>query len=128
MSNKSVIGLGSNIEPEKNIERARQLLKEEFHVLEESRFIRTAPVGYTDQADFINGAVYVETDLPLEELTARLKKLEDRLGRRRSAIKSGPRSIDLDVVVYNGKIIDNDFYARDFLKDSVLELIPTLEY
>ncbi|MCA9392801.1 MAG: 2-amino-4-hydroxy-6-hydroxymethyldihydropteridine diphosphokinase [Candidatus Omnitrophica bacterium] len=128
MSNTSVIGLGSNIDPEKNIAAARALLKQEFQVLGESRFVQTAPVGYIDQDDFINGAVHIETDLPLADLSSRLKQLEERLGRQRSVIKHGPRTIDLDVVVFNGQIIDNDFYERDFLRDSVLELIPKLVY
>lgn len=128
MINTSVIGLGSNIDPQLNIARARELLKAEFRVLGESRFVQTSPVGYTEQDDFINGAVHIETDLTLKDLSGRLKQLEDELGRQRSAIKHGPRSIDLDVVVYNGEIIDKDFYERDFLRDSVLELIPKLVY
>ncbi len=128
MGNKCVIGLGSNIDPDSNITKARDLLKTEFRVLKESQFVQTSPIGYSDQDDFINGAVYLETDLSLEALGRRLKELEDTLGRQRSPIKHGPRTIDLDVVVFNGEIIDKDFYERDFLKQSVLELIPTLVY
>ena len=128
MSTTCIVGLGSNIDPEENIRRARELLQKEFRVLGESRFVQTAPVGYTDQADFINGAVHIETDLELEALKARLKDLERQLGRKRSKIKSGPRTIDLDVVIYSGEIIDPDFYKRDFLKNSVLELLPSLVY
>lgn len=128
MNKTTVIGLGSNIDPETNIRLARELLQKEFCVLRESRFVQTAPIGYVDQEDFINGAILLETELPLEELEARLKELENQLGRQRSTIKHGPRTIDLDVVVYNGKVIDPDFYDRDFLKNSVLELIPTLTY
>lgn len=128
MNNQCVIGLGSNIKPKDNIQYARELLQSEFRVLGESQFIQTTPIGYKEQADFINGAVYIETELSLESLATKLKALEDALGRQRSDIKHGPRTIDLDVVTYNGKIIDPDFYERDFLKNSVLELIPNLVY
>ena len=126
--NKVVIGLGSNIKPQENIDRARKLLGEKFQILAESAFITTKPVGYTKQANFINGALLIETPLSQEILKNKLKNLEIEMGREASAIKFGPRSIDMDIVVFNGQIVDKDFYARDFLKKSVLELIPDLAY
>ncbi|MGE0267184.1 MAG: 2-amino-4-hydroxy-6-hydroxymethyldihydropteridine diphosphokinase [Candidatus Omnitrophota bacterium] len=128
MKNQAVIGLGSNIDPQANIEKARLLLRENFRVLGESDFIQTKPIGYTQQDDFINGSVHIETDLSREELTQRLKLLEQTLERKRSEIKSGPRTIDLDVIVFNKTVVDQDFYERDFLKKSVLQLIPNLDY
>lgn len=128
MKNQAVIGLGSNIDPQVNIEKARHLLRQNFRVLGESDFIRTKPVGYTQQADFINGSVYIETELTQEDLTQRLKSLEQTLERKRSEIKAGPRTIDLDVIIFNGHVVDKDFYERDFLKKSVLQLIPNLDY
>ncbi len=128
MTRRAIIGLGSNIEPVRNIQRAREILAEEFTVIGESEFIQTKPVGYADQDDFINGAVYVETDLSIGQFVKTLKRIEKDMGRKRSQLKSGPRSIDLDLVVYEGEIIDQDFYERDFLKESVLELIPDLDY
>ena len=72
--------------------------------------------------------MYVETPLKHQELKQKLKDLEKRLGREVSPIKYGPRSIDMDIIVYNGKIVDKDFYDREFLQKAVLELIPGLEY
>lgn len=126
--NKVIIGLGSNIDPHTNIAKARTLLAERFTVIKESAFIETEPVGYTDQDNFVNGAVFLETELDQQTLKATLSNMEDELGRIRSEIKFGPRSIDLDIVVFNNTIVDQDFYERDFLKNSVLELIPNLEY
>jgi 2-amino-4-hydroxy-6-hydroxymethyldihydropteridine diphosphokinase len=126
--NTAIIGLGSNIDPERNIASARKILAEEFHVLKESTFIRTKPIGYQEQDDFINGSVYLETGLPQEELKHKLKDLEKQLGREASKIKFGPRTIDLDIVIYNGKVVDRDFYEREFLKKAALELIPQLKY
>lgn len=126
--NEAVIGIGSNIDPEKNIARARDILARDFQVVAESDFVSTRPVGYTQQADFLNGAVRIRTDLKLEPLRQYLKKIEDTLGRRRTILTFGPRTVDLDIVVWNGKLLDPDFYERDYLKKAVLELMPDLKY
>jgi len=126
--NKAVIGLGSNIDPKENIAKARELLKNRFCVIGESAFVRTKPVGFTQQDDFINGSVCIETDQSEAKLKKLLKSMEKKLGRRASRIKFGPRTIDMDIVVFNGRVVDNDFYEREFLKSSVLELLPELNY
>ena len=128
MNHTVIVGLGSNIDPQKNIPAARRLLAQEFHVLKESAFVRTKPIGYSDQEDFVNGSVYLETSLKQDALKTKLKQLEKLLGREVSAIKFGPRTIDMDIVVFNGKVVNKDFYERDFLKKAVLELLPDLEY
>lgn len=124
--NIAVISVGSNIDPEGNIEKARLLLAEEHKLLGESSLVRTKPVGYLQQPDFINGAFLVSTELNREELEKTLKKIEKALGRVKTAIKSGPRPIDLDIVVWNGKVIDRDFYERDFVRKACCELLPEL--
>ncbi len=125
--NQSIIGLGSNISPEANIAKARKRLKQDFKVLAESAFVTTRAVGVVHQPDFLNGAVLIETDLGLEPLKSRLKELEQTLGREEGQHGFNPRTIDLDVVVFDGVLIDKDFYRRDFLRKSVLELAPELK-
>lgn len=122
--NQAIIGLGSNIDPQKNIANARKILSEQFALISESAFIQTKPVGYADQDDFINGAVLLTTKLDENGLKQKLKAIEKHLGRTASQIKSGPRSIDLDILVFNGKIVDPDVYTRDFLQNSIRELLP----
>ncbi len=117
--NAVILGVGSNIDPEKHIRMALELLSEIGQVEKVSQWVKTAPVGISDQPDFINGAVKITTSLEREALARYLKKLEERLGRDRSAPKFGPRTIDLDIVVWNGQITDPDYYTRDFLKKSV---------
>lgn len=124
---QAIISLGSNIDPEANIAKARERLKQDFKVLAESVFVTTRAVGCAHQPDFLNGAVLIETDLGLEPLKSRLKELERSLGRREEQHGFQPRTIDLDVVVFNGAVIDKDFYRRDFLQQSVLELAPELK-
>lgn len=126
--NQVVIAVGSNIEPDKNIAKARAILAKDFELVAETDLVSTKPVGYTRQSDFLNGAFLIRTDLKLEPLRQYLKKIEDTLGRRRSVLSSGPRTVDLDIVVWNGKLLDPDFYERDYLKKAVLELAPGLRY
>ena len=65
----------------------------------------------------------VKTDYGAKELKKKLKGIEDQLGRDRSAAKFGPRCIDLDIIVWNGEIVDRDYYTRDFLRQNVSEVI-----
>lgn len=122
-ANVAVIGIGSNINAEVNISKMLELLSREVHIVKISSFIRTKPVGIADQPDFTNGAVKIETSLGPEQLNLLLKQIEDRLFRDRTIHKYSPRTIDLDIVAWNGEIRDNDYYTRDFLKKSVDEVM-----
>lgn len=72
-----------------------------------------------NQPDFTNGAVRIFTHLDKDQLNKILKHIEDDLGRDRTLPSFGPRTMDLDIVVWNGKIVDEDYHTRDFLKNSV---------
>ncbi|MGD9929660.1 MAG: 2-amino-4-hydroxy-6-hydroxymethyldihydropteridine diphosphokinase [Mangrovibacterium sp.] len=120
--NTCIIGIGSNMDPEVNMARLLDILKKETSLLKVSSLVTTKPIGITDQPDFVNGAAKLETEFSMDEFRQYLKKLEDRLGRDRSQPKFGPRTIDLDIVVWNGQIIDEDYHTRDFLRAAVAEL------
>ncbi len=120
--NEVIIGVGSNIDAESNIPKMMNLLRQHVEVVQVSTFIKTKPIGIKEQPDYVNGAVKIRTQLTFEELNVRLKNIEDQMGRDRTGPKYGPRCIDLDVVVWNGKIMDEDYYTRDFLQKSVKEL------
>ena len=127
MPHEVVIGLGSNIDPEANLEQAVQELKSRFKVSKRSQWTRTKPIGIQDQPDFYNGALLMETELEQQSLRKELKRIEDILGRDRSLPKFGPRTIDLDILIWNKKVVDEDYYQRDFLRKGVEEIIPDLE-
>ena len=120
--NSAIIGIGSNISPEKNIRLALELLAEEVTIEQVSTMVRTKPIGITEQPDFINGAVRVTTSLSRGELQQFLKMTEDRTGRDRTQSRFGPRTIDLDIVIWNDEIVDPDYYTRDFLQRTVDEI------
>ena len=127
MPNEVVIGLGSNIDPEANLEQAVQELESRFKVSKRRQWTRTKPIGIQDQPDFYNGALLLETELEQQSLKKELKRIEDILGRDRSLPKFGPRTIDLDILIWNKKVVDEDYYVRDFLRKGVEEIIPDLK-
>lgn len=125
-NNSAVISLGSNICPEKYIPRALAILRKNHRLIAESRFVKTRPLGYADQDDFINGAVKIQTRFSRHDLTRWLKALEKDLGRVRTKNINGPRTIDLDIVAWNDRIVDEDVYTRSFLRNAVYEIAPRL--
>ena len=127
MPHEVVIGLGSNIDPEANLEQAVQELESRFKVSKRSQWTRTKPIGIQDQPDFYNGALLMETELEQQSLKKELKQIEDIMGRDRSLPKFGPRTIDLDILIWNKKVVDEDYYKRDFLRKGVEEIISDLE-
>lgn len=100
-----------------------KILEKEVKVVKVSSLMKTKPIGIKNQPDFTNGAVKLKTPFDKQELTLLLKSIEDRLGRDRTVAKFGPRTIDLDLVVWDGEIVDEDYYTRDFLRKSVEEII-----
>lgn len=117
-----VIAVGSNIEAEKNINQAFISLKALDRSACMAHLLRTKPVGFLAQADFINTAFSLTTALEQDALNLYLKNIEVQLGRVRTDNKNGPRTIDLDIVQVNQNIVDDDYYKYDFVKQSVDEL------
>ena len=127
MPNEVVIAMGSNIDPKANLELAVVKLKSRFNVSKQSQWIRTKPIGILDQPDFYNGALLMETELDLESLKKELKSIDNLMGRDRSLPKFGPRVIDLDILICNGKVLDEDYHERYFLRKVVAEILPEFE-
>ena len=124
MNNSTVIAVGSNINPEENVCLAEKEIKSLGVLLKKSDFFYTKPLLYENQDDFYNGVFLLHTHYPLIELKKELKLLENKLGRVRTANKNGPRTIDLDIVLFNNQILDKDVFVRDFVKEPVLEILP----
>lgn len=127
-TNEAIIGLGSNIDPEANIQMALEKLSKVCAIRQKSEFIYTEPEKMKDQAKFLNGAVVIDTHLPFEELKSYLKNLENQMGRERNGPRNGPRNIDLDIILYNGSITDDEVYEYTFLQKFLNELRPDLEF
>ncbi|MFO8012339.1 MAG: 2-amino-4-hydroxy-6-hydroxymethyldihydropteridine diphosphokinase [Phycisphaerae bacterium] len=105
------IGLGANLgDREATLRRALGRLRAHPHieVTAESSLIETEPVGGPpDQPPFLNGAAALETDLAPHALLRVLKRIEEALGRRPRG-RWGPREIDLDLLLYAGRVVETD--------------------
>ena len=104
------MGLGSNLGDKiGQLEKALAALAEikRTRVTAVSRFYRTAPVGKTDQDWFVNAAALLETGMKPRELLGELLDIERRLGRVRNE-KWGPRLIDLDLLFYGDRVIEEE--------------------
>lgn len=126
--NTVVVGVGSNINPEDNIRLAREKISLETTLISSSKFIFTKPVGCKEQDDFLNGVLLIKTRQDKNGINEVLKNVEMKLGRKKTASKDAPRTIDLDVLIWNGRVIDQDVYSRNFLRDSILELLPDFKF
>lgn len=96
--------LGSNIDKQVNMAAAVRLLAQTVSIAAVSSVYETAPAGNTNQETFFNAAVIAETPLSAEDLKARLTAIERHLGRRRTADKNAPRTIDLDIVLFDSMV------------------------
>ena len=102
------ISLGSNIDPETNLRWAIQLIGQRCTLLAVSHAYRTPPHGFADQADFLNLAVKITTDLDANTLKHTvLDWIEHELKRVRDPYnKNAPRTIDLDISLWNVDVFD----------------------
>jgi len=131
------VGIGSNLgDRETNLERALELLAAEdgIEIAAVSEIRETEPVGPVEQGLFLNGAARVETSLAPRALLACLLTVENRLGRVREE-RWGPRTIDLDLLLYGDEQIDEPglsvphprLHERRFALEPLADLDPGLE-
>ena len=105
--NRVFIALGSNIDSESNMREAVRRLSSRCRLVAVSPVYETAPVGKTDQPNFLNAAALIETDLAAGKLkTEVLQAIERELGRVRTEDKNAPRTIDLDISLFNEEVFD----------------------
>jgi 2-amino-4-hydroxy-6-hydroxymethyldihydropteridine diphosphokinase len=134
---KAYVGLGSNLgDREGFLRRAVELLRgePEIEVVAVSTLLETEPVDFVDQPRFLNAAAAVETALPPRTLLERLLGVEQALGRRRDGPRFGPRTIDLDLLLYGGEVVDEPgltiphprLAERRFALEPLHELDPNL--
>lgn len=107
---QAYLGLGSNIG-----DRKQQLLKaidligniKGIKVTKQSSIYETAPIGYTDQPNFLNLCLEIETELSPQQLLKHCLDIEQQLHRVRE-IRWGPRTLDIDILLFSDDIIETD--------------------
>ncbi len=105
---KTYLSLGSNLgDREKNLEDARRSIRTAFPEVRFSCVYETEPVEFIDQPWFLNQVAEVQTDLSPESLLEWASSLEDKLGRQRT-IPKGPRTLDVDILVYDERVMKDD--------------------
>jgi 2-amino-4-hydroxy-6-hydroxymethyldihydropteridine diphosphokinase len=135
---RAYIGLGSNLGDRETMLRQALAALDEVagvRVVAVSSFRETAPVGYLDQPDFLNGAAAVESELEPRELLDQLLAVEASLGRTREGPPQGPRTIDLDLLVYGDQTLAEPglevphprLHERRFALEPLAEVAPGLE-
>jgi 2-amino-4-hydroxy-6-hydroxymethyldihydropteridine diphosphokinase len=134
---RAFVGLGSNLgDREGSIRAALEELDrtQGVRTLAVSRLRETAPVGYVDQPDFLNAVAEVETTLPAKGLLDALLAVERKLGRTRHGPRYGPRTIDLDLLLYDDAKLEERglavphprLHERLFVLEPLHELDPAL--
>lgn len=133
-ANKIYLGLGSNLgDREKNLEKAISEISEFASVVLKSSVYESKPVGYTDQDDFLNMVIEIESELAPRELLGKLLQIESNLGRVRT-IKNGPRTIDVDILLYGDLSLNEEdliiphprMNERNFVLIPLSEIAPEL--
>jgi 2-amino-4-hydroxy-6-hydroxymethyldihydropteridine diphosphokinase len=127
------VAAGSNVEPERHLALATELIRGEFPDVRVSPWYRNRAVGF-EGADFINLVVGFTTQLSIHEVLSRLHAIEIACGRPREAPRWAPRSMDLDVLLYGDLILDEprvklprpDLLKRAFMLGPLAALEPGL--
>jgi 2-amino-4-hydroxy-6-hydroxymethyldihydropteridine diphosphokinase len=132
-SNLAYLSLGSNIEPELNLPKAVEQLTQFGRIKAVSSVWQTAAVGFTEQPDFLNTAVLLETEMSAKALREQvISHIENSLGRVRTENKNGPRTIDIDIMLFNHDVIsigekripDPELLKRSFVAIPMAEIAP----
>ena len=134
---RAYVGLGANLgDRERSLRAAVDTLAAEdgVDVVAVSTLRETDPVGVGEQPRFLNGVVALETTLSARELLDRLLAVEQRFGRVRVRGEHGPRTLDLDLLLYGDETIDEPgltvphprLHERRFVLEPLAELVPGL--
>ena len=134
---RAYVGLGANLGPrEVTLLRAADLLAaaDGVEVVAVSQLRETDPVGVVEQPPFLNGAIALDTSLSPRAVLELLLEVEEELGRVRGE-RWGPRTVDLDLLVYGDERVDEDglhvphprLHERRFALEPLAELDPELE-
>ncbi len=123
MKKAVLVGMGSNIEPERHLLAAARAIRDHFPDVIFSRVYRSRAVGMAGE-DFLNACCLLHTDMDLIALSTWLKALEDIHGRDRSRGSWRPRTLDLDVMMIGGHVVGDDLYRYAHAYVPASELVP----
>jgi 2-amino-4-hydroxy-6-hydroxymethyldihydropteridine diphosphokinase len=125
------LGIGSNVEPERNLRLAVRELRQRFGKLDLSPVYRNPPLGFEGD-DFLNAVIGLDTGLAPDELLRRMEDIHAAAGRRRDARKLVSRTLDIDLLLYDRLVVDepglrlprSDVLRYNFVLRPLAELAP----
>jgi 2-amino-4-hydroxy-6-hydroxymethyldihydropteridine diphosphokinase len=131
------LSVGSNLGDKlDNCQKGISLLVEsgQCRLLKISRFYRTSPVDFIDQAWFVNAAVMIGTDLDPLALLDRLLAIQQGMGRKPDTVRFGPRIVDLDILLFDDRILQTPrlviphprMHKRAFVLQPICDINPTV--
>jgi len=126
IANQAVLLLGSNIEPLKNLPAIFQALRIKYTFRNKSDVFESLPVG-GEGDNYLNLAVEIDCNDSYATLRDHLKQIEKSLGRVRSEDKNAPRTADIDIILYNHRIMDQKLLEMAFIAIPVSQLYPHLK-
>jgi len=118
----ALVGMGSNIDPEQHLASAAKEIRERFPACGFSSVYRSRAVGM-DGDDFLNACCLIRGVPVRDELVSWFKQLEDRHGRDRSEGSWKPRTLDLDLLVYDDAVCDDDLFRYPHVYVPASELV-----
>ena len=127
-NNRAVLLLGSNIQRERNICSALDYIQQNTRVLQRSTVWETEAVG-SNGPNFLNVAVEIATSLEIPAIKSELvHPIEQQLGRVRTADKNASRTIDVDLIIFNNRVLDEALWTKAFMALPIAELLPNLPH
>jgi len=122
------LGLGSNIQPEIYLQKAVRHIGQLLTIKAVSSVWQSEAVG-TEGPDFLNAVLAVSTDLSLDELKSQVTStIEEKLERVRTEDKYAPRTIDIDVLVYKGQVVDPEVWLYAHHAVPMAEIAPSIAH
>lgn len=106
VKHRAVIGFGSNIDPARNVLLAVRILAGHTTLIAISTVYENPPAGAPGTPNYYNGVLELETTLPRDDLGILLREIEADLGRMRTSNRNAPRPIDLDLIQYGEKLLE----------------------
>jgi len=120
--NTAFIMLGSNFNPEKHIELAKEKISELYEIESVSSEIATKPHGKNYKSDFRNQAIKLLSDDILDDTRSTMKQIEKDLGRLPDSKKTGIIPIDIDIIIWNDQTIHKDYERFEFVRKCINEI------
>ena len=125
-SSIAILSIGSNIDPEKSIKKALELLQERANILFVAKPIVTKAIGLDGQPDFLNSLAVIKTDLSPRQLKITLQDIEKLCGRVKGESKNAPRTMDLDLIRWGSHTFDNIDLQYPFFQELLSNYVPGL--